>query len=144
MSADAKVGPARLQSPEEVKTRHPKVLFALFLFGVVFASRVLASGPTYFADAQRIIHAILSRAYVIQAPGYWLFIRTAALFSLSETGLHIVNWTFSWLGTVTFFLLASELMKVKTAFLASLAYSLLFFNWLASDVQDRSRLSRSS
>ena len=71
---------------------------------------------------------------MIQAPGYWLFNRSAALFLAPETGLRVLNWTFSSLGALSFFFLASELLEMKTAFIAALTYSLVFFNWFAGDV----------
>jgi 4-amino-4-deoxy-L-arabinose transferase-like glycosyltransferase len=113
--------------------RRFQIFSASLGFGVLLA-RVLTSGPPYFADAYRNLTAIADHTYVIQPPGYWLFLRTAGLFPNAELAIHIMNWCFSALGCVMFYACARRLVRSPLAELGALFYATVFFAWFSGNV----------
>ena len=65
--------------PEE-KTKNQFEAYPWLLAMVVLVSRVLTTGPLYFIDGPEHVDAALTRTYIVQPPGYWLFNRTIAFF----------------------------------------------------------------
>jgi 4-amino-4-deoxy-L-arabinose transferase-like glycosyltransferase len=108
--------------------------FAIWLFIGVLASRALTSTSAYFADAAIYLGAIANHTYVIQAPGYWLFNRTASLFPNPETGIAMMNWFFSAAGAVAFYLAARKLTSENVARVAAIAYASIFYAWFSGDI----------
>jgi 4-amino-4-deoxy-L-arabinose transferase-like glycosyltransferase len=108
--------------------------FAVWLFIGVFASRALTSTSAYFGDALLYLGAIHSHTYVIQAPGYWLFNRTAALFPNPEIGIAIMNWLFSAGGAVVLYLATRKLTSENVARVAAIAYASIFFAWFSGNI----------
>jgi hypothetical protein len=109
-------------------------IFSVSLGVGVLLVRVLTSGPPYFADAYRNLTAIANHTYVIQPPGYWLFLRTAGLFPNPELAMHILNWCFSALGCVVFYACARRLVRSPLAELGALFYATVFFAWFSGNV----------
>lgn len=105
----------------------------LFAAGVL-VSRVLTTGPVYWADGPRHIKAILSKTFLIQPPGYWLFNRSAALFPNPALGISLMNWVFSAAGAVIFYYAALELAGRRLAILGTALYAVLFYAWFSGDV----------
>ena len=114
--------------------RRRSQIFAMCLGVGVLLARILTSGPPYFADAFRNLTAIANHTYVIQPPGYWLFLRTAGLFPNPELALHIMNWSFSALGCVIFYACALRLVRSPLAELGALLYATVFFAWFSGNV----------
>jgi hypothetical protein len=115
----------------------PKVRIVGFLtiFLLVFISRYATRGEVYFVDGPRLVTAILNHTYVIQAPGYWLFARTAGLFPNPAFGLAFVNECCSAFGASFLFLVSLDLgLSPLLAGLTALAASSVFFVWFAGDV----------
>lgn len=46
---------------------------------MVLVSRVLATGPVYFADGPAHVRVALARTHLVQPHGYWLFRRIVVL-----------------------------------------------------------------
>ncbi len=101
---------------------------------VVLISRIMTSGPVYWADGPALVRAIQSRVYVIQPPGYWLLNRSASLFPNAEAGLHILNWSFSALGVATFYLVAKRIVSRRVARLGTDVYAAVFYIWFSGGV----------
>ena len=116
-----------------VEERRSQVFSVCLGVGVLLL-RVLTSGPPYFADAYRNLDAIANRTYVIQPPGYWLFLRTAGLFPSPELAIQIMNWCFSALGCVAFYACARRLVRSPLAELGALFYAAIFFAWFSGNV----------
>ena len=101
---------------------------------VVLVSRVLEEGPVYFVDGPSHVSAALTRTYLIQPPGYWLFNRLIAFFPDPGKGIEFFNWTFSALGVVCFYYAARLLVQKRTAQLGTAVYAVLFFDWFAGQI----------
>src|SRR5215471_19947139 len=105
--------------------------FGAWLFVEVFAARAFTSSSAYFGDGPDHLLAIQSRTYVIQAPGYWLFARTASFFPDPEIAISIMNWLFSAAGAVFFYLVARKFASEAVARLSALLYAAVFFAWFS-------------
>ena len=101
---------------------------------VVLISRIMTSGPVYWADGPAHIRAIQSHVYIIEPPGYWLLNRSASLFSHAAAGLHILNWSFSALGVATFYLVAKRIVSRRVARLGTAVYAAVFYIWFSGGV----------
>lgn len=115
----------------------PRVQFEVYpwlLAIVVLISRVLTTGPLYFADGPEHVEAALTRTYIAQPPGYWLFNRTIALFPDPARGIVFLNWTFSVLGVVAFYYAARLLVQQRVAQLGAAVYAALFYAWFVGGV----------
>lgn len=110
------------------------VRFAVWLFAGVFASRALTSTSVYFVDGPLHVAAVRNHTYVIQAPGYWLFNRTAGLFPNPELGISIMNWLFSAGGSAAFYLAIRKLAPENVARAAAIAYASIFFAWFSGNI----------
>jgi 4-amino-4-deoxy-L-arabinose transferase-like glycosyltransferase len=108
--------------------------FAAWLFAGVFASRALTSTSVYFADGPIHVAAAENHTYVIQAPGYWLFTRTAGLFPDPEIGISIMNWLFSAGGAVVLYLAIRKLASENVARVAAIAYASIYFAWFSGNI----------
>jgi hypothetical protein len=108
--------------------------FAVCLGVGVLVLRILTSGPPYFGDAGISLNAIASRTYVIQPPGYWLFLRTAGLFPNPGFAIHGINWFCAAMGSVVFYACASRLVRYPLAELGALLYATVFFAWFSGNV----------
>lgn len=110
--------------------------WATLLWVLVFFSRYLTRASLYFGDAPNLVQSIRDHRYAIEPPGYWLFIRTAALFPDPVSGPAWLNEIFAGLGAGVFFLLCRKLgLSARMAGLATLAYGSLFFSWFAGDIR---------
>jgi len=112
----------------------PMARFAEYLFVGVFAARAFTSSSAYFSDGPLHLAAIEARTYVIQAPGYWLFARTASLFPNPEIGISVMNWLFSAAGAVFFYHVVRKFTSEAIARLSSLLYAVVFFAWFSGNV----------
>jgi 4-amino-4-deoxy-L-arabinose transferase-like glycosyltransferase len=101
---------------------------------ITLATRILCRGSVYFADGPAHIHAIATKVYVIQPPGYWLFNRIASLFPNPTLAISTVNILFSVAGVVVFYHTATHFGPRWNAFLAALAYSSISYVWFAGEV----------
>ena len=108
--------------------------FAECLFLGVFAARAFTSSSAYFSDGPLHLAAIQGRTYVIQAPGYWLFARTASLFPDPEIAISVMNWLFSAGGAVFFYLVARKFASEVVARLSTLLYATVFFAWFSGNI----------
>jgi len=108
--------------------------FGAWLFVGVFAARAFTSSSAYFGDGPDHLLAIQSRTYVIQAPGYWLFARTASFFPDPEIAISIMNWLFSAAGAVFFYLVARKFASEAVARLSALLYAAVFFAWFSGNI----------
>jgi 4-amino-4-deoxy-L-arabinose transferase-like glycosyltransferase len=106
--------------------------FALALF--TLATRLLFRGPIYFADGPHHLRSILDKTYIIQPPGYWLFDRIAGLFPDPVIAISAMNISFSVAGVVVFYYTAVFFAGRRSAFIAGLAYSCIFFLWFSGEV----------
>jgi 4-amino-4-deoxy-L-arabinose transferase-like glycosyltransferase len=109
-------------------------LFEICLFAGVFVSRVLTSTSVYFGDGPIHVAAIQNHTYVIQAPGYWLFNRTAGLFPNPEMGISILNWLFSAGGAAAFYLAVRKLVSENVARISAIAYASIYFAWFSGNI----------
>ena len=89
----------------------------------------------YFADGPALIQAAERHTFVIQPPGYWLYVRTAALFPDPAFGLSLINALASALGASVFYVLSLQLTTRSGARLAAAAYASIYFAWFAGSVQ---------
>src|SRR5271157_3073886 len=103
-----------LRAPES-QSSDSAARFGAWLFVGVFAARAFTSSYAYYVDAFLHLSAIQSHTYVIQAPGYWLFNRTAGLFPDPEIAISVMNWLFSAAGVVFFYLVARKLASENVA-----------------------------
>jgi len=110
------------------------VLSPLVLAAFTLVTRLLFHGPPYFVDGPAHIRAILEKVYIIQPPGYWLFNRTAGLFADPVIGISTMNVFFSVAGVVVFYYAALFFTGRRSAFLAALAYSSVFYIWFSGEV----------
>jgi hypothetical protein len=117
----------------EAEKRRSQIFSVCLGVGVLLA-RIFTSGPPYFADARRNLTAIANHTYVIQPPGYWLFLRTVGFFPNPELAIHIMNWCFSALGCVMFYACARRLVRSPLAELGALLYATVFFAWFSGNV----------
>jgi 4-amino-4-deoxy-L-arabinose transferase-like glycosyltransferase len=108
--------------------------FSWILPAVVLLSRMVCSGPAYFADGPAHIRAILNHTYFIQPPFYWLLNRTAGLFPNPESGLLYLNWIFSAAGAMVFYWAAKELVSQRLARYGAAVYATVFFVWFSGGV----------
>lgn len=104
------------------------------LGAAVLISRILTRGTVYFADGPAEIRAIAAKTFVIQPPGYWLFIRTASLFPNPAFGISLMNWGFSLAGVIAFYYTAKLLVGDRMAKLGSAVYAAIFYAWFSGDV----------
>jgi 4-amino-4-deoxy-L-arabinose transferase-like glycosyltransferase len=114
-----------------MNNRDPRPLVVGLL---VFVERLLCRGELYFADGPALLQAISAHIYVIQPPGYWLFNRIAGLFSNPLVAIRIMNIGFSVVGAIVFYYAARLFAGAHKAFIASLAYSAIFFAWFSGEV----------
>jgi len=119
---------------QDISSGEDSIRFAIWLFVGVFASRALTSTSAYFVDGPLHVAAIQNHTYVIQAPGYWLFNRTAGLFPDPEIGISIMNWLFSAGGSAAFYLAVRKLALENVARAAAIAYASIFFAWFSGDI----------
>lgn len=112
--------------------------FGECLFVGVFAARAFTSSSAYFSDGPLHLAAIQARTYVIQAPGYWLFARTASLFPNPEIAISVMNWLFSATGVVFFYLVARKFASETVARLSALLYAAIFFAWFSGNTHTTS------
>ena len=108
--------------------------FGAWLFAGVFAARAFTSSSAYYVDGPTHVNAIRNHTYVIQAPGYWLFNRTAGLFPDPEIAISVMNWLFSSAGAVFFYLAARKLASENVARISAIAYAAVFFAWFSGNV----------
>jgi hypothetical protein len=101
---------------------------------LTLVSRVLCRGSVYWADGPAHIRSILEKVYVIQPPGYWLFNRIAGLFPNPITAISVMNIVFSVAAVVVFYYSALFFTGRRSAFLAALAYSSIFYIWFSGEV----------
>ncbi len=113
---------------------HRKTLFVVTLAALTLITRVLCRGTVYFADGPAHIDAILSKTYVIQPPGYWLFNHIAGFFGDPAFGIAALNITCSVAGVVMFYFTAAMLASEVNAFIAALAYSTIFYGWFSGEI----------
>ncbi|MGD0156491.1 MAG: glycosyltransferase family 39 protein [Terracidiphilus sp.] len=109
-------------------------LFPALLTLFVLVSRILCRGPLYFADGPGHIASIQSKTYIIQPPGYWLFDRTAGLFSDPALAITVMNILFSVAGVVAFYYTACFFTSRINSFLAALAYATIFYIWFSGEI----------
>jgi len=109
-------------------------LFPTLLAAFVLISRILCRGPLYFGDGPGQVGTIITKTYIVQPPGYWLFDRTAGLFSDPVLAISAMNILFSVAGVVVFYYTACLLTGKLNAFLAALAYSTLFYLWFSGEI----------
>jgi hypothetical protein len=114
--------------------RRGDVWFPIALATVVLVSRVLCRGPVYFADGPGMIGNIVAKIYVIQPPGYWLFMRIAGLFSDPAAAIRGMNFLFSIAGVVVFYYTARVFTGAWNAFVGALAYSTVFYVWFSGEI----------
>jgi hypothetical protein len=108
---------------------------SLLIAFVVFLSRFFTQRPVYFIDGPHLVTVIQQRTYVVQAPGYWLFARTAGLFPNPALGLLSLNEICSSLGAGVYFLLCLELeLPLFLSLLSAFTFASVFFVWFAGDV----------
>jgi 4-amino-4-deoxy-L-arabinose transferase-like glycosyltransferase len=110
------------------------VLSPLVLAAFTLITRLLFHGPPYFVDGPAHIRSILQKVYIIQPPGYWLFNRIAGLFPDPVIGISTMNIFFSVAGVVVFYYAALFFTGTRSAFLAALAYSCVFYIWFSGEV----------
>ncbi len=108
----------------------PPVVLALFTLII----RVRCRGDVYFADDPNYIRCILDKSYIIQPPGYWLFNRTAGLFTNPAIAISVMNILFSVAGVVVFYYTAQFFASRTSAFIAALAYSSIFYIWFSGEI----------
>jgi 4-amino-4-deoxy-L-arabinose transferase-like glycosyltransferase len=108
--------------------------YPVFLGVFTLVTRTLCRGPLYFGDGPAQVESIRAGTYIIQPPGYWLFNRTAGLFSDPVLAMLIMNILFSVAGVVVFYYAALLFTDVLNAFLAALAYSTVFYVWFSGEV----------
>jgi len=101
---------------------------------LVLGERLLCRGELYFNDGPAHLQAISTQVYVIQPPGYWLFNRTAGLFSDPLLAITIMNIGFSVVGAIVFYYAARLFTDANKAFMASVAYSAIFFVWFSGAI----------
>jgi 4-amino-4-deoxy-L-arabinose transferase-like glycosyltransferase len=106
---------------------------AVLALATLFA-RLLFHGTLYWMDGPEEVHVILEKFYVIQPPGYWLFIRTAGLFPDPTLAISAMNIVFSVAGVLMFYCAALLFTERRNAFLAALAYSMVFYVWFSGEV----------
>jgi hypothetical protein len=106
------------------------------LLGIlVFFSRYLTRANLYYVDGPILVHCIQNGTYVIQSPGYWLFTHMGGIFADPAYGLQFWNQLFSSIGVAVFFLTCCKFGTGRPiAWIASIAYSSIFFVWLAGVV----------
>jgi len=109
-------------------------LYPWLLAVAVLVSRVLITGPLYFIDGPEHVDAALTRNYIVQPPGYWLFNRTIAFFPDPERGIVFLNWTFSVLGVVAFYYAARLLVQRRVAQWGTAVYAVLFYVWFVGGI----------
>jgi hypothetical protein len=108
--------------------------FPGYLFASVLISRIVVTGPAYFADGPAQLRAIESGHHVIQFPGYWLFNRLGGFFPDPEIGIATMNWLFSALGAVIFYEASRKLTTEWVARAAAIAYVTVLFAWLSGAI----------
>jgi 4-amino-4-deoxy-L-arabinose transferase-like glycosyltransferase len=108
----------------------PPLVLAVF----TLVTRLLFHGLPYFADGPAHLSAIVEKVYIIQPPGYWLFNRIGGLFSDPVIGISTMNIFFSVAGVVVFYFTALFFAGRRSAFLAALAYSCIFYVWFSGEV----------
>ena len=123
-----------------VRGKLPDGIIAKYALPTVLAiatliSRILCRGDLYFADGLVHIRAITDQTYIIQPPGYWLFNRFIGLFAGDPVrNISVLNILFSVAAVVVFYYLALFFTGQRNAFLASLAYSSIFYLWFSGEV----------
>ena len=104
------------------------------LAAAVLVSRVIVTGPLYFIDGPEHVDAALTKTYIVQPPGYWLFNRAIAFFPNPEKGIVFLNWTFSVLGVVAFYYAARLLVQRRVAQWGTAVYAALFYVWFIGGI----------
>jgi 4-amino-4-deoxy-L-arabinose transferase-like glycosyltransferase len=110
------------------------IYFPAILAVFVLVTRILCRGPLYFGDGPSEVASIAAKTYIIQPPGYWLFDRTAGLFSDPVLAMTVMNILFSGAGVVVFYYTACFFTGRVNAFLAALAYSTIFYIWFSGEI----------
>lgn len=110
------------------------VYFPAILALLTLVTRVLCRGPLYFGDGPGHIASIQSKTYIIQPPGYWLFDRTAGLFSDPVLAITVMNILFSVVGVVALYYTACFFTSRMNSFLAALAYATIFYIWFSGEI----------
>ena len=127
--------PGRVQLVRTNSLRDPRNLYfpaALAVF--VLVARIVFRGPLYFGDGPDHVASIVTRTYIIQPPGYWLFDRVAGLFTDPVLAITVMNILFSVTGIVVFYYTACFLTGRVNAFLAAFAYSTVFYIWFSGEI----------
>jgi 4-amino-4-deoxy-L-arabinose transferase-like glycosyltransferase len=107
---------------------------AVTLAILTLVSRILFHGSVYFIDGPAHIRAILEKVYIIEPPGYWLFNRIAGIFPEPIMTISTMNILFSVAGVVVFYYTALYFTGRRSAFLAALAYSSVFYIWFSGEI----------
>jgi 4-amino-4-deoxy-L-arabinose transferase-like glycosyltransferase len=106
-----------------------------FLAIIVFISRYVTRGPVYYVDGPRLVQCIVNHTYVIQPPGYWLFVHLGGLFPAPSFSLQFLNEFCSAAAVAIIFLLCWKMNLDRwVACAASVSYGSIFFVWLAGDI----------
>jgi 4-amino-4-deoxy-L-arabinose transferase-like glycosyltransferase len=110
------------------------IFFPAILAVFTLVTRIVCRGPLYFGDGPDEIASIAAKSYIIQPPGYWLYIWTAGRFSDPVLAMTVMNILFSVAGVVVFYYTACFFTSRLNAFLAALAYSTIFYIWFSGEV----------
>jgi hypothetical protein len=110
------------------------IYFPAILAVFTLVTRILFRGPLYFGDGPSEIASIAAKTYIIQPPGYWLFIWTASHFSDPVLAMTVMNILFSVAGIVVFYYTACFFASRLNSFLAALAYSTVFYIWFSGEI----------
>jgi 4-amino-4-deoxy-L-arabinose transferase-like glycosyltransferase len=110
------------------------ISFPAILAVFTLVTRILCRGPLYYGDGPSEIDSIAAKSYIIQPPGYWLYIWTASRFADPVLAMTVMNILFSVAGVVVFYYTACFFTNRLNAFLAALAYSSIFYIWFSGEV----------
>jgi 4-amino-4-deoxy-L-arabinose transferase-like glycosyltransferase len=111
-----------------------RVVPPLVLAAFTLVTRVIFHGALYFADGPQHLRSIIQETYIIQPPGYWLFNRIAGLIVDPLLAISDINIFSSVFGVVVFYYTALFFAPRKSAFIATLAYSSIFYLWFSGEV----------
>lgn len=110
-------------------------IFPLTLFGLFLLAHQFSGATPYFADGPKHIQAAYSGAYVIQAPGYWLFTRIGGFTADPARTFALLNQFFASAGPGIFYFMSLKLgIDIARSRIAAFAYGSLFFLWFSGDV----------
>lgn len=110
------------------------ILSASSLALYVLVTRLLCRGSVYFSDGPSHVDAILTRTYIIQPPGYWLFNRIAGLFPTPELTISALNILFSVAGILVFYFTALLFTSRRNAFLGAFVYANISYIWFSGEI----------